>query len=112
MSGARYPCRVEGFHQQLQAGLRAFTNSFQWFRGGLVFKAHRLLYHSTLGLRVTKKKKFRAFTNSSRRFTLNSGIVRSVCSNLCMGTSLIRNCFLLGPYSRPMHRALWWSQGG
>ena len=27
------------------------------FRGGLVFKAHRLLYHSTLGLRVTKKKK-------------------------------------------------------
>ena len=29
----------------------------QRFRGGLVFKAHRLLYHSTLGLRVTKKKK-------------------------------------------------------
>ena len=24
--------------------------------GGLVFKAHRLLYHSTLGLRVMKKK--------------------------------------------------------
>ena len=24
-------------------------------------------------------------------------------------TSLIRNCFLLGPYSRPMPRALWWS---
>jgi len=29
----------------------------QWFRSGLVFKAHRLLYHSTLGLRVIKKKK-------------------------------------------------------
>ena len=29
----------------------------KWFRGGLVFKAHRLLYHSTLGARVTKKKK-------------------------------------------------------
>jgi len=29
------------------------------FRGGLVFKAHRLLYHSTLGLRVIKKKKGR-----------------------------------------------------
>ena len=28
-----------------------------WYRGGLVFKAHRLLYHSTLGLRVIKKKK-------------------------------------------------------
>ena len=23
------------------------------------------------------------------------------------GTSLIRNCFLLGPYRRPMPRALW-----
>jgi len=27
------------------------------FRGGLVFKAHRLVYHSTLGSRVIKKKK-------------------------------------------------------
>jgi len=27
------------------------------FRGGLVFKAHRLLYHSTLGSTVIKKKK-------------------------------------------------------
>ena len=27
------------------------------FRGGLVFKAHRLLYHSTLGLRVIKRKR-------------------------------------------------------
>ena len=27
------------------------------FRGGLVFQAHRRLYHSTLGLRVIKKKK-------------------------------------------------------
>ena len=26
------------------------------FRGGLVFKAHRLLYHPTLGSRVIKKK--------------------------------------------------------
>ena len=25
--------------------------------------------------------------------------------------SLIRNSFLLGPYSRPMPRALWWSLG-
>jgi len=28
-------------------------------RGGLVFKTHRLVYHSTLGLRVIKKKKGR-----------------------------------------------------
>ena len=27
------------------------------FRGGLVFKAHRLAYHPTLGWRVKKKKK-------------------------------------------------------
>jgi len=27
------------------------------FRGGLVFKAHRLVYHSTLGLIVKKKKR-------------------------------------------------------
>jgi len=27
------------------------------FRGGLVFKAHRLAYHSTLGWRVIKEKK-------------------------------------------------------
>ena len=30
--------------------------NMQWFRGGLVFKAHRLSYHSPLGLRVMKKK--------------------------------------------------------
>ena len=32
----------------------------QRFRGGLVFKAHRRVYHSTLGLRVIKKKKKKA----------------------------------------------------
>ena len=31
----------------------------QRFRGGLVFEAYRLLYHSTLGLRITKKKRLR-----------------------------------------------------
>ena len=29
------------------------------FRGGLVVKAHRLVYHSTLGWRVIKKRKLR-----------------------------------------------------
>ena len=28
------------------------------------------------------------------------------------GTSLTRNSTLVGPYSRPMPRALWWSKGG
>ena len=45
------------------------------FQGGLVLKVHRLLYHSTLGLRVIKKKKrvggtvpsgFSAFDMSAR----------------------------------------------
>ena len=34
----------------------AHVPSTQRFRGGLVFKAHRLLYHSTIELRVIKKK--------------------------------------------------------
>jgi len=37
--------------------LQLLHRNEQRFRGGLVFKAHRLLYHSTLGLREIKKKK-------------------------------------------------------
>ena len=36
-------------------------------RGGLVFKAHRLVYHATLGSRVIKKKKKRPGGRRSRR---------------------------------------------
>jgi len=40
------------------SGLRASgRRNVKRFRGGLVFKAHRLVYHSTLGLRVIKKRK-------------------------------------------------------
>jgi len=35
---------------------KVLHRNVQRFRGGLVFKDHRLLYHSTLGLRVVKKK--------------------------------------------------------
>jgi len=34
----------------------ADLRTVQRFRGGLVFKAHRLLYHSSIGLRVIKKE--------------------------------------------------------
>jgi len=44
------------------------------FRGGLVFKAHRLLHHPTLGLRVIKKKK-RWAARSMRRWGPNSDSV-------------------------------------
>ena len=57
-------------------------------RGGLVFRAHRLLYHSTLGSRLIKTEK----TLAGYR-----------------GTSLIRTTPLLGPYSRIMHRVMRWS---
>ena len=36
---------------------RLLDRKVQRFRGGLVFKAHRLLYHSTPGFRVIKKKR-------------------------------------------------------
>jgi len=39
----------------------------QRFRGGLVFKAHSLLYHSTLGLRVIKKKKKKTWVDAAKR---------------------------------------------
>jgi len=43
---------VEPFHEQL------LHINVKRFGGGLVFKAHRWLYPSTLGSRVIKKKKF------------------------------------------------------
>ena len=35
---------------------RESDRNVEQFRGGLVFKAHRLVYHSTLGLGILKKK--------------------------------------------------------
>ena len=47
----------------------------QLLRGGLVFKAHRLLYHSTLGLRVIKKQRGSCVTpeNGGERGPENGG---------------------------------------
>ena len=42
---------------QLQEVSRVLGRNVEWFRGGVVFKAHGLLYHSTLGVREIKKKK-------------------------------------------------------
>jgi len=44
---------AEGF---LLLGREAFQERVQRFRGGLESEAHRLLYRSTLGLRVITKK--------------------------------------------------------
>jgi len=59
----------------------------QRFRGGLVFEAHRLWYHSTLGLRVIKKREKNSFQKQGRwhavldcgRFCALRGPVEKVC---------------------------------
>ena len=43
----------------------------QRFRGGLVFKAHRRVYHSTLGLRVIKKTRRRKHIRAQDRAAAN-----------------------------------------
>ena len=48
--------RVGGWARSVRCELLLYIN-MQRFRGGLVSKDHRLVYHSTLGLRVIKKKK-------------------------------------------------------
>jgi len=51
-AGQRAGCvRVRG----VGFGVQLLYKNVQRFRGGLVFKAHRRLYHSTLGLRVIQK---------------------------------------------------------
>ena len=67
-------------------------------RGGLVFKAHRLLHHPTLGSSVIKKEKKMGPTRTCirKRKLTHPDVVLKVYR----GTSLIRNSLLLGPYSR------------
>ena len=79
-------------------GAQLLDRNVQWFRGGLVFKPHRLLYHSTPDLRVIKKKKKKEQLNDFHRMEM-----------AYRGTSLMRKHLPLGPYSRTMPRALWWS---
>jgi len=55
----RRGCNTTGARQKLASEKTSGEDSpfrnVQRFRGGLVFEAQRLLYHSTLGLRVIKK---------------------------------------------------------
>ena len=52
---------AEGERDERVAGSHWLHRNVQQFRGGLVFKAHRLLYHSTLGLRIIQKKEGAGF---------------------------------------------------
>ena len=56
---------------RVSGGGRLLHRNVQRFRGGLVCKAHRLLYHSTLGLRVITKKKKSTFLGPFIRTVLN-----------------------------------------
>ena len=69
------------------------------------FRLIDFVYHSTLGLRVIKKK-------NKWGDAAEQGTDLGVFSPVYRGASLIRNCLLLGPYSRPMPRALRCSWGG
>ena len=60
----------------------------QRFRGGLVFKAHRLLYHSTtLGLRVIKTSREGNERVSRRRYTTSTRVVKPMAPTR-VGTDL------------------------
>ena len=57
----QWPVSTEGWSAEV--GRLSYRN-VQWFRGGLVCKARRLLHHPTLGLRVIKKKRGRSVIES------------------------------------------------
>ena len=76
--------------------------NMQRFRGGLVFKAHRLLNHSTLGFRVIRTKK----EERTEVVLVHMSLLYPTAPHRL--TSLIRKSDPLEPYSRTMYRALWW----
>ena len=87
-------------------------------RGGLIFKAHRLLYHSTQVFRVIKKRRE---CSRSRGESFDAAVggerrpLRGTNSAHCgfkRATSLIGKRHPIRPYTRPMPWALWWSWGG
>ena len=54
----------------------------QRFRGGLVFKAYRILYHSTLGLRVIKRKRVHPSGCGVRALEVQGGVPLNVDEDL------------------------------
>ena len=90
------------------------VGNVKWFRGGLVFKAHSLVYHSTLGWRVSKKKKKNRWVVSSGRHLYSEHCRRVSSLWRYRGTSLIRNrdfekgCHLYSEHCRRVS-SLWHS---
>ena len=93
------PERLPAFapeHQRQRIG-----GTVKRFRGGLVFKAHRLLYHPTLGSRVIKKKKKYLEILEEEKEHVIAVPARTMpqrirTPNPYRGTSLIRNSAPLG----------------
>ena len=54
--GEQTPCRSKT-EEWGSGGEQPLSINVQWFQSGLTFRAQTLLHHSTLGLRVTEKKK-------------------------------------------------------
>ena len=56
-TNGRHPTTEDRGSVQLSISEQLLGRNVKQFRGGLVLKAHRLVYRSTLGLRVIKKKR-------------------------------------------------------
>ena len=57
VEGLGFPVNLTPVHPADPRSTVLLSRNVEQFRGRLVFQAHRLVYHSTLGLRVIKKKK-------------------------------------------------------
>ena len=83
-------CSRESFYQShVSPGIQRVrrqlpSRNVERFQGGLVSKAHRLLYHSTLGSRVKKKKKHTKATWShcASRIDIFLSLVRRLFSSI------------------------------
>ena len=77
VSAGRQPDWLDLVGQLVQLSIpeQLLYRNVQWFRGGLVFMVHRLLYHTTLGSRVINKKK---------------NLVGAVCLGVVVGGAAVR----------------------
>ena len=79
------------------------------FRGGLVFHAHRRLYHSILGLRAINKRRRRRceLEGTGGAGGALVGYSRKPSVARCVGGLVVRGhrSYLLDPYPHPLGRA-------
>ena len=78
LKGSRL-CVGEGSASSFDRGKESeklLPRNLKWFRGGLVSKAHRFVYHSTLGSRSIKKKKKKKESDHLRGASLRTRLSR------------------------------------